>query len=137
MHTLKLLLRTTAEDDAFLASVFLAITKVHNKIVCEGKKRLRMLRRDKRYRYAKSHYGTTKEQCDKLENKIAALEKKLTASEDKSERRVLRKQRADAELKHPDRKACIRDFPAFLKMQDALILRMKSEGISMKHCFGF
>lgn len=100
MHTLKLLLRTTAEDDAFLASVFLAITKVHNKIVCEGKKRLRMLRRDKRYRYAKSHYGTTKEQCDKLENKIAALEKKLTASEDKSERRVLRKQLKDLKSEH-------------------------------------
>lgn len=46
-------------------------------------------------------------------------------------------QHADAELKHPDRKTCIRDFPTFMKMQDALILGMRSEGISMKHCFGF
>ena len=46
-------------------------------------------------------------------------------------------QHADAELKHPDREACIRDFPAFMRMHDQLIAEMKVSGVSMKQCFGF
>ena len=41
------------------------------------------------------------------------------------------------DLKHPDREACIRDFPAFKKCHDELIERMKQEHVSMKQCFGF
>ena len=57
MHTLKLLLDTTKADEVFISSVFDAIAKVHNILVAEGKKRLRMLKRDKRYKYAREHYG--------------------------------------------------------------------------------
>ena len=46
---------STAGDDAFIASVYQAIAEVHNQFVAEGKKRLRMLARDKRYRYAKRY----------------------------------------------------------------------------------
>ena len=48
MYTLKLLLDTTKADEVFISSVFDAIAKVHNILVAEGKKRLRMLKRDKR-----------------------------------------------------------------------------------------
>lgn len=46
-------------------------------------------------------------------------------------------QHATDDLKHPDREACIRDFPSFKKYHDELIERMKREHISMKLCFGF
>lgn len=82
MHTLKLLLRTTRQDDAFLASVFSAITNVHNEIVEEGKKRLRMLKRDKHYRYARGHYGACKKNCEGLKTQITALEKSLDGTDD-------------------------------------------------------
>lgn len=82
MHTLKLLLRTTKQDDAFLASVFPAITNVHNEIVEEGKKRLRMLKRDKHYRYARGHYGACKKNCEGLKTQITALEKSLDGTDD-------------------------------------------------------
>lgn len=44
---------------------------------------------------------------------------------------------ADGKLEYPDREACTKDFPSFLKMQDALVRKMKADGVSMKHCFGF
>lgn len=40
-------------------------------------------------------------------------------------------------LDHPDRGKCIQEFEKFVTMQDALIRKMKEEGISRKACFGF
>ena len=40
-------------------------------------------------------------------------------------------------LDHPDREKCIYEFEKFVAMQDALIRKMKEEGISRKACFGF
>lgn len=44
---------------------------------------------------------------------------------------------ADAARKHPDRGKCNRKFEKFADMQDALIRKMKADGVSMKQCFGF
>lgn len=91
MHTLKLLLDTTKEEEKFISSVFEAIAQVHNAIVAEGKKRMRMLRRDKRYRYARVHYGETAEQITKIEKRLSQLEKELNECTDAGRQSVLRK----------------------------------------------
>ena len=44
---------------------------------------------------------------------------------------------SNGELNHPDRKKCIYGFDGFLELHDELVNRMKSDGISMKVCFGF
>lgn len=91
MHTLKLLLKTTKEDDIFIESVYRAVADVHNILVSEGKKRLRMLSRDKRYQYAKTHYGEAAAEVQKLEQKIAALEAKIGGCQDDLSKKDLRK----------------------------------------------
>lgn len=91
MHTLKLLLKTTKEDDIFIESVYRAVVDVHNILVSEGKKRLRMLFRDKRYQYAKTHYGEAAAEVQKLDKKIAALEAKIGGCQDDLSKKDLRK----------------------------------------------
>lgn len=44
---------------------------------------------------------------------------------------------ADVKFEHTDRDKCIAEFENFVKMQDELIAKMKSENISYKNCFGF
>lgn len=44
---------------------------------------------------------------------------------------------AAPDLKHPDREKCIYEFERFADMQDALLHKMREEGISYKQCFGF
>lgn len=94
MHTLKLLLDTTKEDDLLAETVYHAVTKAHNVLVAEGKKRLRMLKRDKRCRYAKKHYGEAASEAGDLDRKISHLEKKLDScgKKDKNIKKQLRQQ---------------------------------------------
>ena len=92
MHTLKLLLKTTKEDEIFIASVFSAIVKVHNAFVAEGKKQLRMLQRDKRYRYAKKHYGEAASEATKLDKSILKVTKQIDECTDRAQKKVLREQ---------------------------------------------
>lgn len=94
MHTLKLLLDTTKADEVFISSVFDAIAKVHNILVAEGKKRLRMLKRDKRYKYAREHYGEAAAAAAKLDKKLQSLQKKLDDEKnvDKAAARKLKQQ---------------------------------------------
>lgn len=99
MHTLKLLLQTTRQDDAFFASVFSAVTNVHNTIVEEGKKRLRMLKRDKHYRYAKEHYGACKKTCGELEDQIAALKEAFEGADNENARKDIQKKLKDQKAK--------------------------------------
>ena len=94
MHTLKLLLDTTKADEVFISSIFDAIAKVHNILVAEGKKRLRMLKRDKRYKYAREHYGKAAAAAAKLDKKLQSLQKKLDDEKnvDKAAARKLKQQ---------------------------------------------
>ena len=61
MHTLKFPIRTGRRKEKILAKLFSAMTKCHNVIVKECKKRLRMLRRDKGYRELLEAYRTASE----------------------------------------------------------------------------
>ena len=61
MHTLKFPIRTGRRKEKILAKLFAMMTKCHNVIVKECKKRLRMLRRDKRYRELLEAYRTASE----------------------------------------------------------------------------
>ena len=92
MHTLKLLLKTTKEEEIFIAAVFSAIAKVHNAFVAEGKKRLRMVQRDKRYRYAKKHYGEAASEATKLDKSILKITKQINECTDHARKKVLREQ---------------------------------------------
>ena len=65
MHTLKYSIRTGRRKEKVLAKLFYAMTKCHNVIVKECKKRLRMLRRDKRYRELLEAYRTASEKDKK------------------------------------------------------------------------
>lgn len=40
-------------------------------------------------------------------------------------------------LMAPKRTACVKDFKHFVQMQNALIIEMHNQGISLKQCFGF
>ena len=44
---------------------------------------------------------------------------------------------ADLTQMKPNRDICLNDFPMFVKLQDELINNMKTNGVSMKQCFGF
>ena len=61
MHTLKFPIRTGRRKEKVLAKLFSAMTKCHNVVVKECKKRLRMLRRDKRYKELFEAYRTASE----------------------------------------------------------------------------
>ena len=61
MHTLKFPIRTGRRKEKILAKLFAMMTKCHNVIVKECKKRLRMLRRDKRYKELLEAYRTAPE----------------------------------------------------------------------------
>ena len=61
MHTLKFSIRTGRRKEKVLARLFFMMTKCHNVVVKECKKRLRMLRRDKRYRELLEAYRTASE----------------------------------------------------------------------------
>ena len=61
MHTLKFPIRTGRRKEKILAKLFSAMTKCHNVIVKECKKRLRMLRRDKGYKELLEAYRTASE----------------------------------------------------------------------------
>ena len=66
MHTLKFSIRTGRRKEKVLARLFFMMTKCHNVIVKECKKRLRMLRRDKGYRELLEAYRTVPEKDKKL-----------------------------------------------------------------------
>lgn len=78
MHTLRLLLHTTKADETFIETVFVAIAEVHNSIVREGKKRLRVLNRSKRYRYARKHYGMTNGRLEEIQKELNKQNECLT-----------------------------------------------------------
>ena len=61
MHTLKFPIKTGRRKEKVLARLFFMMTKCHNIVVKECKKRLRMLRRDKRYRELLEAYRTASE----------------------------------------------------------------------------
>ena len=44
---------------------------------------------------------------------------------------------SNIELEFPCRKECYQDFNKFIEKQNALIKKMKAQGITMKQCFGF
>lgn len=44
---------------------------------------------------------------------------------------------SNAELNHPCREECYREFNSFVEKQNALIKEMKEQKITMKQCFGF
>ena len=57
MHTLRFPLKTGRQKEQVLSKGFTAMGKLHNVVVKECKKRLRMLRRDPRYRALKKAYA--------------------------------------------------------------------------------
>ena len=59
MHTLRFPLKTGRQKEQVLSKGFTAMGKLHNVIVKECKKRLRMLRRDPEYRALKKVYAKT------------------------------------------------------------------------------
>ena len=65
MHTLKFPIRTGRRKEKVLAKLFYAMTKCHNVIVKECKKRLRTLRRDKGYKELLEAYRTASEKDKK------------------------------------------------------------------------
>ena len=65
MHTLKFSIRTGRRKEKVLARLFFMMTKCHNVIIKECKKRLRMLRRDKGYRELLEAYRTVPENVKK------------------------------------------------------------------------
>ena len=63
MHTLRFPLKTGRQKEQVLSKGFTAMGKLHNVIVKECKKRLRMLRRDPEYRALKKVYAKTDGAC--------------------------------------------------------------------------
>ena len=57
MHTLRFPLKTGRHKEQTLSKGFTAMGKLHNVVVKECKKRLRMLRRDPEYRALKKVYA--------------------------------------------------------------------------------
>lgn len=86
MHTLRLLLDTTAYDEEFIGKVYDSIADVHNAVVRHAKKLLRMLNRNKRYHYAKKHYGMANEAITKAEKTLTDLQKELESLKGTKER---------------------------------------------------
>lgn len=86
MHTLRLLLATTAYDEAFIGKVYDSIADVHNAVVRHAKKLLRMMNRNKRYRYARKHYGMANEAITKAETAVSDLKKELESLNGTKER---------------------------------------------------
>ena len=66
MHTLKLPLKPGIREERFLAQMFRTIANIHNAVVSYGKKRLRMYKRDKRYKKTSEKYVYYKELLEKL-----------------------------------------------------------------------
>lgn len=116
MHTLKLLLATTKADEKFISEIFRAVTKAHNMLVEEGKKRLRMLRRDKRYRFAKKHYGMAAEEASGLEKKVRQLQEKLDqcADADRDTEKELRQQLKECKDRFREAEASRKKYAAEL-----------------------
>ena len=61
MHTIRFPLETGRRKEQVLDKGFRAMGKLHNIMAKEAKKRLRMLRRDKQYRYCKKMYASASE----------------------------------------------------------------------------
>ena len=65
MHTLKFPIRTGRRKEKIIAKLFAMMTKCHNVLVKECKKRLRMLRRDKEYQRLIEAYRTASDKDKK------------------------------------------------------------------------
>ena len=105
MHTLRLNLKTGRYSDMFLDKAFTAEDKLQNIVVSEGKKRLRMLKRDKEYKNAKRTYGYTMELITKWTatvSKIEKIERSKRTPEQKKTLPFLRKKIKDATVKHKE-----------------------------------
>ena len=79
MHTVQLLLKTTAYDRQVMEKRFHAVSHVHNVLVKHAKKCLIRLNHDKEYLSAKAEYGVLLKK-NKLSKKEEALKKHLSAT---------------------------------------------------------